>query len=64
MAMLEYTKLVLQKVSFDRGLFSKELKKSIRFLKEEELELLHDWCLANFSEAYADIVQEAFLKPA
>lgn len=39
-AMLEYTKTILQKVSFDAKLFSKELKKAIsRLLPNEILEL-------------------------
>ena len=35
--MLEYTKLILRKVSFSRELFGKELKKSIKWLKKEEI---------------------------
>ena len=31
--MLEYTKLILRKVSFSRELFGKELKKSTKWLK-------------------------------
>jgi len=36
-AMLEYTKTVLKKVSFDTKLFSKELKKAISNLLPEEI---------------------------
>ncbi len=41
--MLEYTKTVLQKVSFDARLFSKEVKKAISRLLPEEIEELKIW---------------------
>lgn len=46
-AMLEYTKTVLQKVSFDTKLFCKELKKAISRLLPDEIEELKVW-LQNF----------------
>lgn len=42
-AMLEYTKTVLKKVSFDARLFYKELKKAISNLLPEEIEELKLW---------------------
>ncbi len=42
-AMLEYTKTVLKKVSFDTKLFCKELKKAISNLLPEEIEELKLW---------------------
>lgn len=41
--MLEYTKTVLKKVSFDTKLFCKELKKAISNLLPEEVEELKLW---------------------
>ena len=41
--MLEYTKTVLKKVSFDTKLFCKELKKAISNLLPEEVEELEQW---------------------
>ena len=41
--MLEYTKTVLQKVSFDTKLFCKELKKAISRLLPNEIEELKSW---------------------
>lgn len=41
--MLEYTKTVLKQVSFDRVLFSKELKKALNYLIPAEIEELKDW---------------------
>ncbi|MBC2839360.1 hypothetical protein [Robiginitalea sp. SC105] len=43
--MLEYTKTVLQKVSFDARLFSRELQKAIQRLLPNELEELRNWLL-------------------
>lgn len=42
-AMLDYYKTVLQKVSFDVKLFSKELKKAIKRLLPHEIEELKYW---------------------
>jgi len=42
-AMLEYTKTVLKKVSFDAKLFLKELKKAVSRLLPEEIEELKLW---------------------
>jgi hypothetical protein len=58
--MLEYTKLVLRKVSFSRELFGKELKKSVRWLGKEELVILHAWCVITFGDIYSDLISEAF----
>ncbi|MEJ2162175.1 MAG: hypothetical protein P8X60_02335 [Robiginitalea sp.] len=43
--MLEYTKTVLQKVSFDARLFCRELKKAVDQLLPNELEELKEWLL-------------------
>ena len=42
-AMLEYTKTVLKKVSFDTRLFCKEVQKAISNLLPEEIEELKLW---------------------
>lgn len=41
--MLEYTKTVLKKVSFDTKLFCKELEKAVKRLLPAELEELRFW---------------------
>jgi len=48
-AMLEYTKMVLQKVSFNMGLFRRELKKASKTLLPYEIEELIIW-LREFSK--------------
>ncbi len=57
--MLDLTKSVLEKVRFDKGLFLKELYKSLNWLKRPEIIALKAWCLATFTE-YQSEIQEAF----
>ena len=57
--MLELSKHVLNKVSFDRSLFKKELRKSISWLKKEEINKLKTWCLASFV-IYNDMILDVF----
>ncbi|GLB51619.1 hypothetical protein NBRC110019_06580 [Neptunitalea chrysea] len=42
-AMLEYTKTILSKVSFDAVLFKKELEKAVKRLLPYEIEELRLW---------------------
>ncbi len=58
--MLEFAKKVLLNVSFDRELFKKELKKSLRFLGKKEAYMLYSWCLLNFGEKYQEIIIQVF----
>ena len=44
--MFEYTKTVLERVSFDSSLFGKELEKAIKLLLPHEMELLREWLVA------------------
>ena len=59
MNMLELSKKVLEKVSFDRSLFHKELVKAISWLKKDEVPSLKAWCLASFA-MYNDVILEVF----
>jgi DNA replication protein DnaD len=45
----DYTKSVLERVSFDASLFCKELEKALKMLLPYEIEQLTDWLL-NFTE--------------
>jgi hypothetical protein len=57
--MYELSKEILQKVSFDKILFKKELLKALRWLKQEEAMMLKAWCLATFAN-YSDVISEVF----
>lgn len=59
-AMLEYTKVILQKVSFSPFLFKKELKKSLKWLSSEEMVALRKWCLTSFGDIYQEDILDAF----
>ena len=58
--MLELSKQILLKVSFDKKLFKKELVKALRWIKKEEALLLRAWCLATFGSQYKELVLEVF----
>lgn len=46
--MLEYCKVILEKVSFSHELFKKELHKSSNLLSEDEMDQLYSWCKNRF----------------
>jgi len=58
--MLELSKQILKKVSFDKVLFRKELIKAVLWLKGEEKLLLKIWCLGTFGHLYKDVIQEVY----
>ena len=58
--MFELSKQILQKVSFDKILFKKELIKAYKWLKPEERILLYAWCIATFGHAYKDVIGEVY----
>ena len=42
-SMLEYSKFILSKMTFDKKLFQKEFKKAFRYLNREERRQLVTW---------------------
>ncbi len=58
--MLKYTEIVLQKVSFNKELFNKELRKSLKWLKNEEVKILRTWCIMNYGNMYGDVIFDVF----
>lgn len=58
--MLEYVKTILSKVSFDKMLFEKELRKAFRFLRGEEIQQLKQWCYEKFSGTYLLVLNRVF----
>ena len=57
--MLEFSKKILSKVSFDRNLFQKELQKSARWIGKHEVSALKIWALTSFAH-YKDTILEVF----
>lgn len=59
--MLQYTKKILTKVSFDKKLFRKELIKAKRVLKTaDERQKLMVWALTTFGATYSDVITDVF----
>ncbi|MCB0668980.1 MAG: hypothetical protein KDC80_24315 [Saprospiraceae bacterium] len=49
MSWLSYSKIILEKVSFDQKIFRKELRKSLARLSREEIKKLESWIIDNFN---------------
>lgn len=49
LSMLEYSKIILSKISFDKTLFRKEYKKAFRCLDNNERTALKQWARAEWS---------------
>ncbi len=58
--LLEYFKIILQKVSFDAKLFEKELRKALSQLIKADLKLLKKWCYEQFGNKYKQIIGKVF----
>lgn len=58
--MLDYVKMILLKVSFNRALFEKELRKSLRMLLPAELPDFRAWCHQQFDNVYHKVLQRVF----
>ena len=48
--MFDYTKTILERVSFDPVLFCKEVEKALKMLLPYEIEQLSDWLLSFTNE--------------
>ncbi len=59
--MLELSKKILVRVSFDKQLFHKELLKAIKWINDSsELQKFKEWCLIEFGDVYPNIIKRAF----
>ena len=59
-SMLEYIKIILQKVSFDRKLFEKELRKALRMLMPIEIKRLRAYCYERFGAHHSAVLDKYF----
>lgn len=50
MTMFEYSKMILEKVSFEPRIFKKELRKALRQSTKEEFNQLMSWCREKFGK--------------
>jgi len=59
--MLDLTKKILKKVSFDASLFQKELNKALKWITDaEEVRIFRQWCIIEFGTLYPVIIKKAF----
>lgn len=58
--MLEYVKMILLKVSFNKTLFEKELRKALRHLLPAELPDFRAWCYQQFARVYRKVLRRVF----
>ena len=58
--MLDYVKMILLKVSFNKALFEKELRKSLRMLVPTEVPDFRNWCYQQFDNIYHKVLNSVF----
>ena len=58
--MLDYVKMILTKVSFNKALFEKELRKSLHMILPAELVDFRRWCYQQFSRIYRRVLKRVF----
>jgi hypothetical protein len=51
MTMFEYSKMILEKVSFEPWIFRKELRKALRKSTKDEFKELMAWCREKFGKS-------------
>ncbi len=60
--MVELSKKILTKVSFDPQLFQKELLKALRWINDQhDLKNLKEWCLREFGHVHPQILRKVFV---
>lgn len=58
--MLDYVKTILLKVSFNKALFEKELRKALKVLVPAEVPDFRTWCYQQFSRLYRKVLRRVF----
>ena len=58
--MLDYVKIILLKVSFNKALFEKELRKAIKVLAPTEVPDFREWCYQQFARIYRKVLKRVF----
>jgi len=58
--MLDYVKMILLKVSFNKALFEKELRKALKMLTRAEVPDFRSWCYQQFARIYRKVLKRVF----
>ncbi|MCE7055111.1 hypothetical protein LZF95_10530 [Algoriphagus sp. AGSA1] len=61
--MTEYVKTILQKVSFSKYLFERELRKGLRIISHTEIQEFKEWCYLMFGNIH-QVILNRYFKPA
>jgi len=59
---IRYAKEVLTKVSFEKNIFERELKKFLKIISPEQQSELELWCRDKFEKDHKAIINSAFPK--
>lgn len=62
--MLDYVKMILQKVSFSKKLFEKELRKALHYIQPADLLDFKTWCYEQFARLYWTVMNRIFAQHA
>ncbi len=62
--MLDYAKIILQKVSFNKVLFEKELRKALKTMLPTDFAAFRVWCYEQFSRLYRRVLNRVFRQAA
>ena len=58
--MLDYMKMILTKVSFNKTLFEKELRKALNVIPTIEVPDFRTWCYRQFARIYRRVLKRVF----
>ena len=58
--MLDYAQMILLKVSFNKALFEKELRKALKVLMPAEVPDFRSWCYQQFARVYRKVLKRVF----
>ncbi len=58
--MLDYVKIILLKVSFNKALFEKELRKALKMLVPTEVPDFRNWCYQQFARISRTVLTRVF----
>ena len=62
--MLDYVKMILLKVSFNKALFEKELRKALKMIIPTDMPDFRSWCYEQFGRIYRRVLKRVFSEPA
>lgn len=60
--MVELVKTILIKVSFDKLLFQRELRKGLEWIDKKDRKEFEEWCYARFRDQHKDVLDILFKK--